>query len=34
MNEVLRMARELERGSVNLTRTTRFMLSREMSEAS
>jgi hypothetical protein len=34
VNEVLRIARELERGSVNLNRTTRFMLSREMSEAS
>jgi len=34
VNEVLRMARELERGSVNLNRTTRFMLSREVSEVS
>ena len=34
VNEVLRMARELERGSVNLNRTTRFMLARETSEAS
>lgn len=34
LNEVLRMTRELERGSVNLNRTTRFMLARETSEAS
>jgi len=34
VNEVLRMARELERGSVNLNRTTRFMLSHETSEVS
>ncbi|RLA27951.1 MAG: hypothetical protein DRR15_17970 [Gammaproteobacteria bacterium] len=34
VNEVLRMARELERGSVKLNRTTRFMLARETSEAS
>lgn len=33
MNEVLRMARELERGNVNLNRTTRFMLAREFSES-
>ena len=34
VNEVLRIARELERGSVNLNRTTRFMLARETSEVS
>ncbi|MBW2541120.1 MAG: hypothetical protein JRF15_03440 [Deltaproteobacteria bacterium] len=34
VNEVLRMARELERGSVNPNRTTRFMLSRELSDLS
>ncbi len=33
VNEVLRMARELERGSVKLNRTTRFMLARELSES-
>lgn len=33
VNEVLRMAREFERGSVNLNRTTRFMLARDLSES-
>ena len=33
VNEVLRMAREFERGSVNVNRTTRFMLARELSES-
>jgi len=34
LGEVLRMARELERGSVKLTSTSRFMQLRELSEAS
>jgi hypothetical protein len=33
-NEVLRMARELERGRVKLNGTTRFMLARDVSEVS
>jgi hypothetical protein len=34
MHEVLRMAREFERGRVNPTSTTRFMLFREKLKAS